>query len=111
MRRALARSPSAGRPHRAANSSKRCSSKSSSAHRSSTPNRLVPSGITKTSEAARTTTKENSMLIEETIEKLLAMRLPTMAAATREILQNAPSEQLSFEDKLGLVVDREWTER
>ena len=51
------------------------------------------------------------MLIEETIEKLLAMRLPTMAAATREILQNAPSEQLSFEDKLGLVVDREWTER
>jgi hypothetical protein len=51
------------------------------------------------------------MLIEETIEKLLAMKLPTMAAATREILQSAPSEQLSFEDKLGLVVDREWTDR
>jgi DNA replication protein DnaC len=51
------------------------------------------------------------MLIEETIEKLLAMRLPTMAAATREILQSAPSEQLSFEDKLGLVVDREWSDR
>jgi DNA replication protein DnaC len=51
------------------------------------------------------------MLIEETIEKLLAMRLPTMAAATREIMQSAPSDQLSFEDKLGLVVDREWTDR
>ena len=51
------------------------------------------------------------MLIEETIEKLLAMKLPTMAAATREILQSAPSEQLSFEDKLGLVVDREWSDR
>jgi DNA replication protein DnaC len=51
------------------------------------------------------------MLIEETIEKLLALRLPTMAAATREVLQSAPSEQLSFEDKLGLVVDREWSER
>jgi DNA replication protein DnaC len=51
------------------------------------------------------------MLIEETIEKLLALRLPTMAEATREILQSAPSEQLSFEDKLGLVVDREWSER
>ena len=49
------------------------------------------------------------MLIEETIEKLLSLRLPTMAAATREVLQSAPSEQLSFEDKLGLVVDREWS--
>ena len=51
------------------------------------------------------------MLIEETIQKLIAMRLPTMAQATRDLLQNAPSEQLSFEDKLGLVVDREWSDR
>jgi DNA replication protein DnaC len=51
------------------------------------------------------------MLIEETIQKLIAMRMPTMAQATRELLQTAPSEQLSFEDKLGLVVDREWSDR
>ena len=51
------------------------------------------------------------MLIEETIQKLIAMRLPTMAQATRELMQQAPSEQLSFEDKLGLVVDREWSDR
>src|SRR5690242_789504 len=51
------------------------------------------------------------MLIEETIQKLIAMKLPTMAQATRELMQQAPSEQLSFEDKLGLVVDREWTDR
>ena len=51
------------------------------------------------------------MLIEETIQKLITMKMPTMAQATRELLQSAPSEQLSFEDKLGLVVDREWADR
>ena len=51
------------------------------------------------------------MLIEETIQKLIAMRMPSMAQAAREMLQAAPSNQLSFEDKLGLVVDREWTDR
>jgi DNA replication protein DnaC len=51
------------------------------------------------------------MLIEETIEKLIAMRMPTMALAIRELAQTAPSNQMSFEDKLGLVVDREWSER
>jgi DNA replication protein DnaC len=51
------------------------------------------------------------MLIEETIQKLIAMRMPSMAQAARELLQSAPSNQLSFEDKLGLVVEREWTDR
>ena len=51
------------------------------------------------------------MLIEETIQKLLELRMPTMAQATRELLASAPSNQLSFEDKLGLLVDREWTDR
>lgn len=35
----------------------------------------------------------------------------TMAQAQRELMQSAPSEQMSFEDKLGLLVDREWSER
>jgi len=51
------------------------------------------------------------MLIEETIQKLLDMKMPSMAQAMRELLQSAPSNQMSFEDKLGLLVDREWTER
>ena len=51
------------------------------------------------------------MLIEETIQKLIEMKMPTMAQAAREILQSAPSEQMSFEDKLGMLVDREWSER
>jgi DNA replication protein DnaC len=48
------------------------------------------------------------MLIEETIQKMLDLKLQTMARATRELLASAPSNQLSFEDKLGLLVDREW---
>lgn len=49
--------------------------------------------------------------IEETITKLGEMKLNSMAIATREVLQTAPGHDLSFEEKLGLVVDREWTER
>ena len=51
------------------------------------------------------------MLIDETIQKLIEMKMPTMAQATRELMQSMPSEQMSFEDKLGLLVDREWSER
>jgi DNA replication protein DnaC len=51
------------------------------------------------------------MLIEETLQKLIEMKMLTMAQAMRELMQSAPSEQLSFEDKLGLLVDREWSER
>jgi hypothetical protein len=49
--------------------------------------------------------------IEETITKLTELRLTSMATAVRELIQTAPGHQLSFEEKLGIVVDREWTER
>ncbi len=51
------------------------------------------------------------MLIEETIQKMLELRMPAMAQATREMLESAPSNQLAFEDRLGIIVDREWTDR
>jgi DNA replication protein DnaC len=51
------------------------------------------------------------MLIEETLQKMLALKMPAMAQATRELLESAPSHQLSFEDRLGILIDREWTER
>jgi DNA replication protein DnaC len=51
------------------------------------------------------------MLIEETLQKLLALKLPAMVQATREIIESNPSHQLSFEDKLAIIVDREWTDR
>jgi DNA replication protein DnaC len=49
--------------------------------------------------------------IEETIAKLHELRLASMAQAVRELLDTAPGNQLSFDEKLGLIVDREWTER
>jgi DNA replication protein DnaC len=49
--------------------------------------------------------------IEETITKLVEMKLVSMAQAVRDLMETAPGHQLSFDEKLGLVVDREWTER
>ena len=34
-----------------------------------------------------------------------------MALAVSELMDSSPGQQLTFEEKLGLIVDREWTER
>lgn len=51
------------------------------------------------------------MTIEETIDKLTQLRLPHMASALRSAIERAPGSSLSIEDCIGLMVDREWTER
>lgn len=51
------------------------------------------------------------MLNHPTIEKLLALRLRAMAQGLREQMDNPEMTALSFEERLGLLVDREWTER
>jgi DNA replication protein DnaC len=51
------------------------------------------------------------MNIDETIQKLHDMKLQTLATALREMTQMPPDNQLSFEEKLGVLVEREWTER
>jgi len=51
------------------------------------------------------------MTVEETIEKLMKLRLPHMAAALRATLERAVGSGLSVEECVGLMVDREWTER
>lgn len=51
------------------------------------------------------------MTTEETIDKLLRLRHPFMAQAFRELLDRAPGSALSLEEGVGLIVDREWTER
>jgi len=51
------------------------------------------------------------MLDQQTLEKLRRMRLGTMANAL-EVQQSDPQcQELSFEERLGLLVDREWTAR
>ncbi len=51
------------------------------------------------------------MIVDETIQKLTELRLTTMAQALRQMLDSPQSHDLSFEDKLGMLVDREWLER
>lgn len=51
------------------------------------------------------------MTVEETIDKLIQLRLPHMASALRSALERAAGSALSIEDCMGLMVDREWTER
>ncbi len=49
------------------------------------------------------------MLIEPTMEKLRLMQLRGMAAALARQSQDPETQALSFEERLGLLVDEEWT--
>lgn len=51
------------------------------------------------------------MLNQQTVEKLHAMRLRGMAEAFREQQEDAAVQQLSFEERLGLLIDRQWNWR
>jgi DNA replication protein DnaC len=48
------------------------------------------------------------MLNQPTIEKLYAMKLNGMAEAFREQQESTNASQLSFEERFGLLVDRQW---
>jgi len=51
------------------------------------------------------------MILEETIKKLLEMKMRAMADALRELVSKPPGHGLSFEEQLGVLVDCEWTDR
>jgi DNA replication protein DnaC len=51
------------------------------------------------------------MTDEETIQKLMNMRLPTMAQAFRDLVAESPGTQRTFSERVALMVDREWTDR
>ena len=51
------------------------------------------------------------MTNEETIGKLIEMRLTAMANAFREQINTPDMDSLSFEERLGLLTDIEWTSR
>jgi len=48
------------------------------------------------------------MLNQPTIEKLNAMKLHGMADGFREQMETADASQLSFDERFGLLVDRQW---
>ena len=51
------------------------------------------------------------MLTEQTVDKLNAMKLGAMADAFQKQLDTEEAAALSFEERLGLLVDTEWTAR
>jgi DNA replication protein DnaC len=51
------------------------------------------------------------MLNEQTIEKLTELRLRSMAKAFRDQMGDPAVNGLSFEDRFGLIVDRQWSDR
>ncbi len=51
------------------------------------------------------------MLHEQTMRKLMDMKMYGLAAAFEQYLDGHADEGLSFADRFGLMVDREWTER
>jgi DNA replication protein DnaC len=50
-------------------------------------------------------------LLQQTFEKLARMRLRTLADALREQLQQPALQELSFEERIAMLVDREWLSR
>src|SRR2546430_14935174 len=48
------------------------------------------------------------MLMQPTLEKLYSMKLDGMAEAIRRQIENPESSQLSFEERLSMVVDQQW---
>jgi hypothetical protein len=50
-------------------------------------------------------------MTNQTIEKLYHMRLNTMAGAFDEQLKNASWAELAFDERVAMIVDREWTFR
>jgi DNA replication protein DnaC len=51
------------------------------------------------------------MTTEETIDKMTQLKLVAMAEAFRDQLDRAAGSSLSLEECVGLLIDREWTER
>jgi DNA replication protein DnaC len=56
-----------------------------------------------------TTTKGTIMLNEQTFDKLYAMKLIGMAEGFKEQLEQPPFRDLSFEERLGMLVERQWS--
>ena len=51
------------------------------------------------------------MLTQPTLEKFCTLGLKGMAEAFREQQESADLQQLSFEERLGLLIDRQWNWR
>src|SRR5690242_14481504 len=64
-----------------------------------------------TTSAVRNTSSERRMLQEPMMEKLTAMRLLGMVDGLKAQEQDAAARELSFLERLGMLVDQQWTWR
>ena len=51
------------------------------------------------------------MLIHATVEKMTAMHLTAMAEAFQRQFASTQFAELSFEDRVAMLIDHEWTAR
>ena len=51
------------------------------------------------------------MLIQETMDKMQQMKMPAMADAFQQQRESTQYQELGFEDRLGMLIDAEWTSR
>lgn len=51
------------------------------------------------------------MMLNQTVEKLISMHLTGMADALKEQISRGDISDLSFDERVGLLVDREWSYR
>ena len=51
------------------------------------------------------------MLTQQTLEKMNAMKMSAMAEALEQQLGSPDHAELNFEERLGLLIDTEWTAR
>src|SRR5689334_19038063 len=56
-------------------------------------------------------TKERYMLVHATVDKMTAMHLTAMADAFQRQLATPQFADLSFDERVGLLIDHEWTAR
>jgi hypothetical protein len=56
-------------------------------------------------------TKEENVLTTQTLDKLRDLNLAGMARVYQEQLERADYQALPFDDRLGLLIDAEMTER
>jgi len=57
------------------------------------------------------TTRRNKMLNEQTFTKLSQMKLHGLAHALQQQIESTNFDKLAFEERVGMLVDQEWTDR
>jgi hypothetical protein len=94
------------------NSARNCAAWPIGTRRNWLTTRSHSTSVTRTFGAATTTTKRRQSHHDRrrNDQKLLDLKLATMAQAFRDLLEEPPGNQRSFTEKIAVTVEREWTD-